>query len=81
MISCSDYDHVEIVCMHKYPIKITLKSGEIIEGKALDTSYDADKQECIKLQVNNHTCLLVLESIYLLEVTINNPHFNKLTFN
>ncbi|MGL5729396.1 MAG: Rho-binding antiterminator, partial [Plesiomonas sp.] len=35
-ISCAIYDLLELACMHHYRLHITQKSGEVIEGKALD---------------------------------------------
>ncbi|GIU24670.1 Rho-binding antiterminator [Shewanella schlegeliana] len=49
MISCNQYDYIEIVCLYRYPIALKLKSGETINGIALDTTRDAKKRECIKL--------------------------------
>ena len=68
MISCSDYDYIEIVCMHRYPIKLTLRSGEQVEGVALDTQRNQDKEECIKLSVSGQEQLVVLTGITELEV-------------
>ncbi|ABZ77404.1 transcriptional antiterminator, Rof [Shewanella halifaxensis HAW-EB4] len=49
MISCNQYDYIEIVCLYRYPIALKLKSGETISGIALDTARDSKKRECIKL--------------------------------
>lgn len=37
MISCEQHDYIEIVCTFNYPIKLMMKSGQVIEGIALDT--------------------------------------------
>ena len=81
MISCNEYDYVEIVCMYRYPVKITLKSGTTIEGIALDTQYNADRKECIKVDVDDIETLITLASISMLEVGIENPHFLQIVFN
>ena len=80
MISCSDYDYIEIVCMHRYPIKLTLRSGEQVEGVALDTQRNQDKEECIKLSVSGQEQLVVLTVITELEVCVDNPHFKQKSF-
>ena len=36
VISCELHDFVEVACMYKYQLKLTLKNGEVIEGKAID---------------------------------------------
>ena len=77
MISCDNYDYVEIACTYNYPLKLTLKSGEIIEGVAKDTALNENRQEAIKLEIDNHDLLVVLDDILTLEVTIENPHFKS----
>ncbi|MDF5463594.1 Rho-binding antiterminator, partial [Vibrio parahaemolyticus] len=51
MISCNDYDYIEIACTYQYPIILTLKSGEIIHCSAKDTSLNNEREECIKVEV------------------------------
>lgn len=80
MISCSDYDYIEIVCMHRYPVKLTLHSGEQIEGVALDPERNQDKDECIKLSIAGQEQLVVLTGIAELEVCVDNPHFKQKFF-
>jgi len=80
MISCSQYDYIEIVCMYKYPLQLTLTSGDIITGKALDTSRNESRQECIQLLVRDEKILVVLDDIKQLMVTISNPHFSLINF-
>lgn len=80
MISCNDYDYIEIVCLYRYPVRLTLKSGQTIEGKALDTARNQDKQEAIKLDQNAVEQLVVLDDLSLLEVLVDNPHFNQKSF-
>ncbi|ALM70669.1 Rho-binding antiterminator [Vibrio vulnificus] len=81
MISCSDYDYIEIVCLFKYPVELTMKSGLIISGKALDTARNQANEECIKLQTEGTEILVVLDSVTKLKVSVNNPHFQEVTFN
>lgn len=80
MISCNQHDYIEIVCMYNYPIKLTLKSGDIIEGIALDTQCNDQRDECIKIDIEGVEQLLVLEKIKMLEVMMQNPHLHKVTF-
>lgn len=80
MISCNDYDYIEIVCLYRYPVRLTLKSGLTIEGKALDTVRNQDKQEAIKLDQNGVEQLVVLDDLSLLEILVDNPHFKQKSF-
>ena len=80
MISCSQYDYIEIVCMYRYPIKLTMQSDEVIEGVALDTQRNGDGEECIKIEFSGAEHLFVLDNISKLEVTVENPHFQDISF-
>jgi Rho-binding antiterminator len=59
---------------------LTLKSGEIIKGIALDTQLDKQKNECMLLASQHDKTLVVLENITKCEVCIDNPHFQLLKF-
>ncbi|MCF7363644.1 MULTISPECIES: Rho-binding antiterminator [Vibrio] len=80
MISCGNYDYIEIVCLFKYSIEITLKSGEVVSGKALDTAKNSLGEECIKLLTQDSDLLVVLDSIAKMKVTMENPHFQEVAF-
>lgn len=79
MISCDQHDYIEIACMFRYPIKLTMKSGELIECTALDTVLNEHKDECIKVEVNGSERLVVLTELSLLEVSVDNPHFQTVS--
>lgn len=80
MISCDQHDYIEIVCMFRYPIKLTMKSGELIECTALDTVLNEHKDECIKVAVNGSERLVILSELSMLEVSVDNPHFQTVSF-
>ncbi|MCE3251668.1 MAG: hypothetical protein K0Q67_678 [Cellvibrio sp.] len=80
MISCDQQDYIEIVCMHHYPIKLTLKSGDTVQGKAVDTQVNDARHECIKIDVEGVEQLVVLDEIRILEVLVENPHVQKVKF-
>lgn len=80
MISCNQHDYIEIVCMYHYPIKLTLKSGDILQGIAVDTQRNERRTECIKIEVEGVEQLVVLEEIKILEVVVENPHLQKVIF-
>ncbi|WP_421870679.1 Rho-binding antiterminator [Motiliproteus sp.] len=80
MISCEIHDYVEIVCTYRYPIKLILKSGEVIEGAGLDTRFNEDRRECLLLKTDGDTNLVVLSDISVLEVCVENPHVRRVSF-
>jgi Rho-binding antiterminator len=80
MISCHLYDYIEIACLYTYPIQLTLKNAEIINGEAIDTARNTNSEECIKVKVENKNVLIALSSITVLEIKVKNPHFEKVRF-
>lgn len=80
MISCAEYDTIEMVCMYQYPIKLIIKSGITLEGVAIDTKRNKNREECILLNVNDVLQLIKLDDIVQLNVCIENPHVNQITF-
>ncbi len=80
MMSCSNYDYIEIVCLFKYPVEVELKTGEIVTGQALDTVRNDQREECIKLKLEKDELLVILDSMARLKVLVENPHFQKVVF-
>jgi len=81
LISCSDYDYIEIVCMYGYPIQLTMISNDIVTGTALDTQLNESRTECIKVKVDGVDCLIELDKVTKLEICVKNPHFETIIFN
>lgn len=80
MLSCEHHDYIEIVCMFHYPVTLTLKTGQVVSGIALDTVRNEAKAECIKLEVGEDIVFQELDTVKTLEVDIKNPHFQKVAF-
>jgi len=80
MISCQQYDYIEIACMYRYPITLTLHSGAKMSGTAMDTVQNSQKEECIKIVANHNEQLIVLSKIKTLKAERCNPHFHVITF-
>ena len=80
MISCEQYDYVEIACMYNYPIKLILKSGCELKGIAYDTQRNEIREECLKLKADKTEHLIVLDTISRMEVLVENPHFRAVNF-
>ena len=80
MISCDQHDYIEIVCTFKYPIKLTLKSGRVIECIGLDTQLNENREESMKVDVKGTEELIILDELSTLEVCVDNPHFQVVAF-
>ncbi len=80
MISCDQHDYIEIVCTFNYPVKLTMKAGNVIVCTALDTALNDKRAECIKVRLEEDECLIVLDDVSMLEVCVDNPHFHSICF-
>jgi len=80
MITCSNYDYIEIVCLFKYPVEIYLKTGEVVTGRAIDTVKNDQREECIKLQLAHGESIVILDAMERLKVLVENPHFQEVVF-
>lgn len=79
-MKCEHHDYIEIVCMYRYPIKLTLHNGDEIDCTARDTGFDDSRQECIKVEQGGTEKWIVLDNIAALAVCVENPHFDKVDF-
>ena len=80
MISCNQYDYIEIACMHRLSIELILKNGDGVCGVATDTKRNANKEECIVINVNGELQLIVLTTIGVLKAREQNPYFQQVNF-
>ena len=80
MISCEQHDYIEIACLYNYRVRLILDSGAELEGTSVDTGRNQSNEECIKIRIGNADNLVVLDSIKTMEVLVENPHFNSVTF-
>jgi Rho-binding antiterminator len=81
MISCNQHDYVELICMYRYAVKVSLKSGATIQGVALDTQHNENKDECIKIQTDDTERPIILNEVKKIEVIEDNPHVRFIDFN
>ncbi|RMJ04271.1 hypothetical protein DOQ08_01591 [Marinobacter litoralis] len=79
-MTCDQQDYIEIACMYRYPIKLVMTSGEVVEGVGVDTAYDERRDECIKVDSNGVVRLIPLDLISSLEVCVDNPNFQHVSF-
>ncbi len=80
MISCKQHDYLEVICLYHYPIQLRLKSGVVVRGIAVDTAQDKDREECIKVTINDSQRLFKLDDIKSLQVEMENPHVHEIIF-
>jgi len=77
-ISCQLHDYIEIACMYGYQVKLHLKNGQVIEGKAMDTYTSPDKREY--LVIGDEHQKIELTQITKMTVSTPNAKFNEIIF-
>jgi len=80
MITCSNYDYIEIACLYKYPVTLILKDSSKINGTARDIIVNSNRQECVVLKKDDQTKTVPLEQIVRMEAGQENPHFKQVKF-
>lgn len=80
MMSCEQHDYIEIACLYRYAVTLTLTSGTTLSGIALDTARDQLRQECIKILADGTEQLIPLADISRMTVNTDNPHFRIVDF-
>ena len=78
-ISCELHDFVEVVCMYGYRLKLILKDGQVVEGKAIDIVNSADKRECLVID-NDERQQIDLTRLAKMEVLTPNANLREVIF-
>jgi len=81
MVSCNEYDYIELACLYQYSVKLTMKVGAPITGIARDTVRNENRQECILISRNEIDTAVEFSGISKLEVLTENEHFTEVVFN
>ncbi|KZX76388.1 hypothetical protein A3715_12855 [Oleiphilus sp. HI0009] len=80
MISCQQYDYIEIACTYKLRVQLFLKDAEVVEGVVVDTAYDQHRNECVKLRMETQENLVILDTVKRMRALDENPHFHEVEF-
>lgn len=78
-IACHLHDYIETACLYGYRVRLTLRSGAIMEGRAIDTGIDTDRREYLLLQGRDKQ-KIDLGQIKTLEVLSPDPIFAVVHF-
>ncbi|MCB1976685.1 MAG: Rho-binding antiterminator [Nitrosomonas sp.] len=79
VISCELHDFVEVACMYKYQLKLTLKNGEVIEGKAIDI-LSINQQERLVVDDSGEKKQVDLMVLAKMQVLTPNAKFSEVVF-
>ncbi|MBU3003349.1 Rho-binding antiterminator [Paraglaciecola arctica] len=79
-IACDLYDYLEIACMYRYQVRVTLKSGEVLVGVPKTTVIE-DKKELLLLECeSNQPQKIATLNLKTMEVLTANAKFTRIEF-
>ncbi len=77
-ISCDLHDYLEIACMYKYLVKLDLKGGRSLEGKAIDIVTTEGREYLVIENGQRHR--IDVASLLKLKVITPNATFREVQF-
>ncbi|WP_087020305.1 Rho-binding antiterminator [Thaumasiovibrio subtropicus] len=75
-MKCVDFDFLEIACMYRLEVSLTLTSGEVYTGVAKDIV----KNRHLQLLAKGTEVLVSLDHLQKMDAITTNPHFSTVTF-
>lgn len=79
MISCQQYDYIELACLKRLKVTIEMKDGDVVRGRCENTAI-VDKQECLVLEQESQAVTVLLAEITSISADTDNPYFTTLRF-
>ncbi|CAA0123847.1 Uncharacterised protein [BD1-7 clade bacterium] len=87
MVSCQLYDYIEIACLYRIPVDLTLVSDALVEGIAVDTCIELgaefmvlDHLELAKASDEPQRLKIDISTIKIMAARVKNPHFDQVNF-
>ena len=81
MITCQQYDYIEIACLYHLAIKLIFTDGKTICGIAQDISYNQNKQQCLLLHQQTGVASIEISTLKSMQALTANTHFSVINFN
>ncbi|OQK16544.1 transcriptional regulator [Methyloprofundus sedimenti] len=79
IISCALHDYIEIACLYGYQIKLLLKDGQTVAGKAINILSTPEKREYLLLACEQQIKIELIE-IKELQVLTPQAKFQSVSF-
>lgn len=89
MVSCDDYDYLEIASLYQLSVTLQTSSGDILSGQIVDLFVSPDKREWLTLRLSGEDSedprvgkKVQIETKTLVAMIANttNPHFSRIDF-
>lgn len=81
MITCHQSDFIEIACMYRIPVSLHWPDGRRLEGVPLDTGYDDQRRETLRMRLAGRgEQWVVIDGASEMVALKPNPHFERVRF-
>jgi len=78
-ISCELHDYIEIACMHGYRVRLEVKDGQSLEGKAVDVITTPEKREFLVIDTGQKQQVELNQLVRMTTLTPN-ASFKEIAF-
>jgi Rho-binding antiterminator len=79
-IACDVHDYVEVACLFGYDLRLQLRDGSIVMGKAMTTITRPDKTEVLQLRQGDSLANIPLHEAVHADVLTPNARFDQIEF-
>ena len=76
VIACQIHDYIEIACLYGYRVKLILKDGASLEGRAIDIFTSPEKREFLLIDKGRQQPI-ELNQVHKMEVLTANAQFKE----
>ncbi len=80
-LDCDVVDNLELACMHRFELVVTMNAGETFQGKAKNLSSNDKHQECLILETHGGDKSIVLADAKKARALTDNDYFTELDLN
>ncbi|MCL2915562.1 Rho-binding antiterminator [Shewanella corallii] len=77
MINCEVHDVLELACIYRIEVQLTLSDGTSISGIASTTRTGQNKHEYLVIEHTDGPVEVDMESIKMMRALTRNPHFTE----
>ncbi|WP_292441282.1 Rho-binding antiterminator [Methylophaga sp.] len=80
-LDCGVVDNLELACLHRYDLAVTMNNGEQFEGKARNLTTNGERQECLILDTHGGERTIILADAKTASALTENDYFTELDLN
>ena len=80
LIACHVHDYIEIACLYRFEVELTLTDDRVIVARAETTRSDKNRREYLVVSRLGNLEEIEMSGIIRMRATKPNPHFDEISF-